>query len=100
MRFVGGEKGFALAVGDLAGRGDFVSCPHPGVFFCFLEVLLVEEFVEGLIVFACVFRLEGAKRHVRVDFWLFGICGGGCDRGDGHGRVALPGFWGLLPSPV
>ena len=58
---IGGEEGFALAMGDLAGSGDLVACPHPGVFFCFLEVLFVQEFVERLVVFTGVFGLEGAE---------------------------------------
>lgn len=40
------QEAFALVVGDLPGRGDFVAGPHPGVLFGSLEVLLVEEFVE------------------------------------------------------
>lgn len=63
-------------MGDLAGRGDFVAGPHPGLLFGSLEVLLVEEFVEGLVVFAGVFCLEGAEAHIGVDFRL--LCLRGC----------------------
>ena len=63
-------------MGDLAGCGDFVSRPHPGIFFCFFKVLLIEEFVERFIVFAGVFCLKGAKGQACIDFWLFGLYGG------------------------
>ena len=55
-------------MGNLTGRGDFVARPHPGVLFGFFEVLVVEEFVEGFVIFAGVFGLEGAEGHVDVEY--------------------------------
>ena len=54
---------------DLTRCGDFVASPHPGIFLCFFEVLFVKEFVEGFIVFAGVFCLEGTEGDVGIDVW-------------------------------
>ena len=77
-RSVGEEAGFAVTVGDLSRGGNFVSGPHPGVLFCLFEVLLVEELVEGFVVFAGVFCLEGTEAHVGVDRGFFWPGGCGC----------------------
>lgn len=55
---------FLLMVCDLSGRGDFVPAPKPAIFLPSLLILLVEDFIEGLVVFAGILCLEGDQSHI------------------------------------
>ena len=56
---------FLLVVCNLSSGGNFIPAPKPGIFTPSLFILLVQDFVERLVVVAGVLFLERNQSHVR-----------------------------------